>query len=80
MARSNVIVDHPELTVNLTQPSVVQIVIRQDGKTVWINVDGVCRLRVCRIEKLLLEDQRYQSDWSKQRAASEGHLQKPRKP
>lgn len=38
----------------------VDITIRADGKTVWVNVDGVCRFRVCRIEQLALYDQREQ--------------------
>jgi hypothetical protein len=43
-------------TIDLTQPDVVQILISRDGKTVWVNIDGVCRLRVCKIKKLLMED------------------------
>jgi len=44
--------------IDLHDSKVVELVIRDDGKVVWVNVDGVCRLRVCRIESLVIEDQR----------------------
>jgi hypothetical protein len=44
--------------IDITVPKVVQIVIKQDGTVVWVNIDGICRLRACRIEKLEIEDQR----------------------
>lgn len=36
----------------------VEIVIRDDGRTVWVNVDGVCALRVGNIPKLVVQDKR----------------------
>jgi hypothetical protein len=41
-----------------TEPKLVQIIIREDAKTIWVNVDGVCRLRASMIEEVRLEDQR----------------------
>lgn len=33
----------------------VQIEVRQDGGTVWINVDGVCALRIFNPDEKLIE-------------------------
>lgn len=32
----------------------VDISVSNDGRTVWVNVDGLCRLRICQIERLEL--------------------------
>ena len=34
--------------LDITAPDHVEITIRDDGKVVWINVDAVCVLRICR--------------------------------
>lgn len=44
--------------IDITAPEHVEILIRQDGKVIWINVDGVCEFRACRINKLILNDKR----------------------
>lgn len=38
----------------------VEVQISHDGKTVWLNVDGVCAARVCRIPAgvLTIRDER----------------------
>lgn len=36
----------------------VDISIRPDGKVVWVNVDGLCVLRICRIPRLDVDDGR----------------------
>lgn len=36
----------------------VEVMIPKDGKTIWIIVDGICQLRVGRIETLRLQDDR----------------------
>lgn len=36
----------------------VEVEIRQDGKVLWVNIDGICRLRVCQISHLILKDNR----------------------
>lgn len=35
--------------VDVTAPEHVEVRIRGDKKVVWVNIDGVCVLRVCRI-------------------------------
>ena len=31
--------------LDITAPEAVEIVIRADGKVIWVNIDGLCRLR-----------------------------------
>lgn len=40
---------------DITAPKAVQIQVREDGKVIWVNVDGVCMLRCCQIEHLSLD-------------------------
>lgn len=43
--------------MDITEPDIVEITVSDDGpnaRRVWINIDGVCRLRACRIKKLVL--------------------------
>jgi hypothetical protein len=47
-----------ETQIDVTAPKVVQVVVREDGKTIWVNVDGVCKFRACQIGKLIVDDQR----------------------
>ncbi len=47
--------------IDIAEPEVVQIQISQDrkvGTTVWINVDGICRLRATRVRKAQVDDDR----------------------
>jgi len=44
--------------LDLTAPKEVEILIRYDGTVVWVNVDGTCRFRACRIGKLVVDDKR----------------------
>ena len=44
--------------VDVTGADVVEISIREDGKVVWINVDGMCACRVCRIKEIIIDDRR----------------------
>lgn len=44
--------------LDVTNPETVEIVIRPDKKVVWINVNGVCLLRCCQIQKLDVNDGR----------------------
>lgn len=41
-----------------TSPATVEVEIRADGKVVWVTVDGVTRLRACRIGELVITDNR----------------------
>ena len=47
---------------DITAPEEVEILIKEDGKVIWINVDGICELRACRIGKLTLNDERKKKD------------------
>jgi len=44
--------------LDITAPQVVEVSIRDDGKVLWINVDGICRLRAYQITTLIVEDKR----------------------
>jgi hypothetical protein len=48
--------DKPYLSIvhddmlDITDPKgFVQVVLRDDRTVLWVNVDGICRLRICRI-------------------------------
>jgi len=41
-----------ENQIDVTGAKHVQIQTRFDGKVIWINVDGICLLRICQIENL----------------------------
>ena len=43
---------------DITAPVAVQVVIRDDGKVLWVNTENGCVLRVCQITKLTIEDNR----------------------
>lgn len=47
-----------EQMFDLNDSKEVEIQIRSDGKAVWVNVDGVCRVRVNNPVKIRLIDQR----------------------
>lgn len=54
----DVLMMDPSKSLDITSPEGVEIVIRGDSKVVWVNVNGICMLRACRIKKLVLDDQR----------------------
>jgi hypothetical protein len=50
-----------EKQLDLTAPlHEVEILIREDGSVLWVNVDGINRLRICQIPQgvLKIEDHR----------------------
>jgi len=47
-----------EAQTDITEPQSVEIQIRDDGKVIWVNVDGICVLRACRITNLQVMDYR----------------------
>jgi hypothetical protein len=49
-------VTHPEM-LDLLDPVDLEVKIRSDGKVLWINVNGICRLRA-RVKNLELIDER----------------------
>jgi hypothetical protein len=49
---------HNLTVLDITAPTHVEISIRSDGTVIWVNIDGLCRFRVCRIKNLVLDDNR----------------------
>lgn len=47
---------------DIIAPDRVEVLIRHDGKVVWVNVDGICRFRACRIVNLEVNDERKSND------------------
>lgn len=52
------LVDITAPMMDLTAPQDVEIEIRHDGKVVWVHVEGVTKLRACRIVNLQVIDHR----------------------
>jgi hypothetical protein len=44
-----------EVGIDITAPKLVQVVIRADGKVLWVNTEQGCVLRICQIPGLILE-------------------------
>lgn len=45
--------------LDITKPDIgVDITIKEDGKIIWVNVDGICILRICQIPNLIVQDRR----------------------
>lgn len=44
--------------LDVTAPDAVEVMIRQDGRVVWVNVNGVCMFRACQIGIFQLTDER----------------------
>lgn len=44
--------------LDITGADNVEIQIRRDSKVIWVNVQGVCVLRICQIKNLVLTDER----------------------
>lgn len=48
---------------DVTAPEHVEVLIRNDGKVLWVNVDGCCEFRASRISKSIeIKDERVNSD------------------
>jgi Lon protease-like protein len=43
---------------DITGAAIVEVRVRADGRVLWVNVDGICRLRVCQIDQIEVEDER----------------------
>lgn len=43
---------------DFNSPEIVEMVVREDGKVAWVNVNGKCALRASEIKNLVLMDQR----------------------
>ena len=44
-----------EAHVDLTAPGHVDVSISDDGKVIWVNVNGICVLRCCQCESITIE-------------------------
>lgn len=44
--------------IDLCGPEHVDITIRNDGKVIWVNVNGKCAVRIYQIKSLTLDDRR----------------------
>lgn len=44
--------------LDIIEPQLVEIQIRDDKQVIWINIDGKCAVRICRITALLIEGPR----------------------
>lgn len=44
--------------IDITGADVVELSISHDGSVVWVNVDGVCACRVCRVNQVVVDDRR----------------------
>jgi hypothetical protein len=44
--------------LDITGAEAVEIVIRDDGKVIWVNTERGCVLRICRIKHLTFDDRR----------------------
>ena len=42
---------------DVTAPQHVEIKVRADGQVVWVNINGVCALRACQIQELVINDE-----------------------
>jgi len=41
--------------VDISSPEAVEVLIRADQKVIWVNVNGVCVLRCCKIKNLVVK-------------------------
>ncbi len=44
--------------IDISGAEIVQIRVSHDGRTVWINREKACILRICRIKQLIVDDMR----------------------
>lgn len=63
--------------MDIVAPQIVELQIANDhptGPKVWINVDGICRLRACQIGKVLIDDNRRSKTYSSPKKSKKGKL------
>jgi hypothetical protein len=44
--------------MDVAGPEAVEVEVRADGTVIWVNVDGICRFRACRVGRLTVTDHR----------------------
>lgn len=42
--------------LDITGADVVEVSHSADGTVLWVNVSGICALRICRIKQLMMND------------------------
>ena len=47
-----------EILEDITAPECVEVVIRSDGKVVWVNTEKGCQFQACQIGRLIIDDRR----------------------
>jgi hypothetical protein len=45
--------------LDITGPTDVEVIIREDRTVLWVNVEGACRLRICKIRNFEFKDERF---------------------
>lgn len=63
--------DSPDLSLDITGTDLVEVEVRADGTVLWVNTPFGCKLRICRIGKLVITDHRQSFDPS---SLSDGDL------
>ena len=43
--------------VDVTGAKSIEVIVRQDGTVLWVNINGVCAMRVCQAEKIVVRDE-----------------------
>ena len=43
---------------DITEPKAVQVEVNPTGSILWVNVDGLCVLRICKMEQFDIVDNR----------------------
>ena len=38
--------------LDITAPEIVEVKLREDGKVLWVNINGVCRLRISQMKEI----------------------------
>jgi hypothetical protein len=45
--------------LDINGPEQVEVLLRADHKVLWVNIEGICRLRVCNIQNFEFRDEKY---------------------
>lgn len=56
--------------LDITEPLFVEILVREDRKVIWVNVEGVCLLRCCGIHQLITNTKDFPKRRGKQRRSN----------
>ena len=48
---------HTGTMLDVTEPDILEVLVDRRGRRVWINVEGVCMFRACKIRELVVRDE-----------------------